>query len=162
GRLPAQESAPKSFVSMIEAQSFTQVEPNSAPIGRIRFEGEVKANAPSRVVPAVMPAPEPTAVSSEGGELPDLRDFIRSRRAALAGFMEQGASLKLDGDLLTVTPRSDIYVRYLTDNRHVIGELASELYGRRIKVEMAVGSAAGTPIPGPPELPGSSAADSSP
>jgi hypothetical protein len=75
--------------------------------------------------------------SGGSGELPDLRDFIRSRRAALAGFMEQGASLRIDGELLTVTPRSDIYVRYLTDNRNVIGDLASELYGRRIKVEMA-------------------------
>jgi len=54
----------------------------------------------------------------------------------LAGFMEQGASLKIDGDLLTVTPRSDIYVRYLTDNRNVIADLASELYGRRFKVEI--------------------------
>jgi hypothetical protein len=60
----------------------------------------------------------------------------------LAGFMEQGASLTLDGDLLRVTPRSDIYVRYLSDNRNVIGELASELFGRRIKVDIApVGAA---------------------
>jgi hypothetical protein len=77
------------------------------------------------------------ATVAAGGELPDLRDFIRSRRAALAGFMEQGASLYLAGDTLTVTPRSDIYIRYLADNRSVIGELASELYGRRIKIEMA-------------------------
>ena len=58
--------------------------------------------------------------------------------------MEQGASLTLDGDLLRVTPRSDIYVRYLSDNRNVIGELATELFGRRIKIEMAPVSAAMT------------------
>jgi hypothetical protein len=51
--------------------------------------------------------------------------------------MEQGAALKLNGDLLMVTPRNDIYVRYLNDNRNVIADLASELYGRRIKVEVA-------------------------
>jgi hypothetical protein len=62
--------------------------------------------------------------------------------------MEQGASLKLEGDVLTVTPRSDIYVRYLGDNRNVIAELASELYGRRIRAEMAsIGQAEKVAIP---------------
>ena len=50
--------------------------------------------------------------------------------------MEQGAALRMDGDTVTVIPRNDIYVRYLSDNRGTIAELASELYGRRIKVEM--------------------------
>jgi hypothetical protein len=129
---------------------------------RIPFKGEIRADAPRRVAPAAMPAPESPPVSGAGGELPDLRDFIRGRRAALAGFMEQGASLEMDGDLLTVTPRNDIYVRYLNDNRHVIGELASELYGRRIKVEMAAVGATKTPGSNPPELPDSRVADSSP
>jgi hypothetical protein len=66
----------------------------------------------------------------------ELRDFISSRRTALAGFMEQGADLNMDGDALMVIPSSNIYVRYLTDNRHLIGELASEFYGRRINVEI--------------------------
>jgi DNA polymerase-3 subunit gamma/tau len=162
GRSPAQDSAPESSVSMIEEQSPDSVEPNSAPMRRIRFEGEVKADAPRRVTPAAMPAPESPPVASAGGELPDLRDFIRGRRAALAGFMEQGASLKMDGDLLTVTPRNDIYVRYLNDNRHVIAELASELYGRRIKIEMAGAAAIKTPIPDPAGLPDGAVADSSP
>ena len=55
-----------------------------------------------------------------------MRDFIRGKRAALAGFMEQGAGLILDGDILTVTARNDIYIRYLSDNKNVIAELASE------------------------------------
>jgi hypothetical protein len=64
--------------------------------------------------------------------------------------MEQGASLHLHGDMLSVTPRSDIYIRYLTDNRNVIGELASELYGRRIKVEITpVGLSPSTVAAGP-------------
>jgi DNA polymerase-3 subunit gamma/tau len=157
-RSRAEESAPETSVSMTAAPSSTPAEPNSAPMRRVRFEGEVKADAP----PRVMPAPEPPPVSSGAAELPDLRDFIRSRRAALAGFMEQGASLKIDGDLLTVTPRSDIYMRYLHDNRNVIGELASELYGRRIKVEMAGAGATGTALPARLESPGEAAADSSP
>jgi len=157
-RSRAEESAPESSVSMTTAPSSTPAEPTSALMRRIRFEGEVKADAPPRVIPA----PEPPPVSSGAGELPDLRDFIRSRRAALAGFMEQGASLEIDGDLLTVTPRSDIYVRYLTDNRNVIGELASELYGRRIKVEMAGAGASRTTISDRLEPQGEAAADSSP
>jgi DNA polymerase III subunit gamma/tau len=111
------------------------LESDSAPVRRIRFEGDVNADAPRRA-PTSVSRPESAPVVARG-ELPDLRDFIRSRRAALAGFMEQGASLKIDGELLTVTPRSDIYVRYLTDNRNVIADLTSELYGRRIKVEVA-------------------------
>jgi DNA polymerase-3 subunit gamma/tau len=138
---PAEKSAPETSVSTTEVPSSTSVETNSTPVRRIRFEGDVKADAPRRIVPSIVSAPEPPRAFIGGGELPDLRDFIRSRRAALAGFMEQGASLKIDGDLLTVTPRSDIYVRYLTDNRNLIGELASELYGRGIKVEMGCASA---------------------
>jgi DNA polymerase-3 subunit gamma/tau len=138
---PAEKSAPETSVSATKVPSSTPVETNLTPVRRIRFEGDVKADAPRRLVPSIVLAPELPHASIGGGELPDLRDFIRSRRAALAGFMEQGASLKIDGDLLTVTPRSDIYVRYLTDNRNLIGELASELYGRRITVEMAGASA---------------------
>jgi DNA polymerase III subunit gamma/tau len=92
---------------------------------KLRVEGEVKAGAPLR----------PPAAPSER-ELPELRDFIRSRRAALAGFMEQGAALALEADVLTVSPRNDIYVRYLNDNKAVIAELANEHYGRAIRVEL--------------------------
>ncbi len=67
-----------------------------------------------------------------------LRDHIRRRRAALAGFLEQGATLALEGDLLRVIPLNDIYIRYLNDNRASIGALASEFYGRPIRVEVAI------------------------
>ena len=70
----------------------------------------------------------------EPADLPELREHIRARRAALAGFMEQGCDLALEGDLLRVIPRNDIYIRYLNDNRTSIGELASDLYGRELRV----------------------------
>jgi DNA polymerase-3 subunit gamma/tau len=121
---------------------------------RIRVEGEVKAAAPLRPVApqqSVAAAASPPSASSSGGissgapsGLPDLRDFIRGRRAALFGFMEQGAALALNGDVLTIIPRNDIYIRYLNDNRGVIADLASELYGRRIRAELAP---LGTPLP---------------
>jgi len=158
---PAEKSPRQTSGSTTAVSSSIPVETNSNPVRRIRFEGDVKAEAPRRVVPSVVSAPEPPRASIGGGELPDLRDFIRSRRAALAGFMEQGASLKIDGDLLTVTPRNDIYVRYLTDNRSLIGELASELYGRGIKVEMAAASAAAAAISDRLESPIGAAAQSS-
>jgi hypothetical protein len=82
-------------------------------------------------------------VGSSSPDLPELREHIRARRAALAGFMEQGASLSLDGDLLRVFPRNDIYIRYLNDNRASIGELASELYGRKLRVEVSLNSGVG-------------------
>src|SRR5438132_9217195 len=82
-------------------------------------------------------------VTASGPDLPELRDFIRKRRAALAGFLEVGAALALDGDLLRVIPRNDIYIRYLNDNRASIGELASELYGRKLRVEVSLNGAAG-------------------
>ncbi len=94
---------------------------------RIRVEGEVKADAPSRAsAPAAPGLPD----------LPELREHLRARRAALAGFMEQGAALTLDGDRLTVSARNDIYIRYLGDNRALIAELAAEFYGRPIRVEV--------------------------
>ncbi len=140
-----QEAASESSPSMGEVPSSNQLETESAPMRRIRFEGDVKADAPRRSAAPTTGTHEPALVTG-GGELPELRDFIRSRRAALAGFMEQGASLKIDGDLLTITPRSDIYVRYLADNRNVISDLASELYGRRIRIEMAANGASATPV----------------
>jgi hypothetical protein len=72
-------------------------------------------------------------------DLPELRDFIRTRRAALAGFMEQGAALILTDDVLTVNARNDIYIRYLSDNRATIAELSGEFFGRAIRVEVASG-----------------------
>jgi hypothetical protein len=66
-----------------------------------------------------------------------LREHIRARRAALAGFMEQGASLAFADDVLSVNARNDIYIRYLSDNRATIAELASEFFARPIKVEVA-------------------------
>jgi DNA polymerase-3 subunit gamma/tau len=143
--------------SMAPTGAATKVAPPAAavdaflaptPARRIRVEGEVKAEAPPRAV-TVQPKPA-NAVSSSGasagapGGLPDLREFIGGRRAALFGFMEQGAALALNGDVLTIIPRNDIYIRYLSDNRGVIGDLASELYGRRIRVELAP---IGTPLP---------------
>ncbi|MBF6568611.1 MAG: DNA polymerase III subunit gamma/tau [Candidatus Binataceae bacterium] len=150
------------------------VAPASAGARRMRVEGEVKADAPRRAAspaamvpsavastgagssisskPAVASVAKPAAVAS-GNDMADLRIHIRSRRAALAGFMEQGASLAIDGDTITIIPRNDIYVRYLTDNRNVISELATELYGRKIKVEI------GAPGSGP-AAESSAAADS--
>jgi DNA polymerase III subunit gamma/tau len=116
----------------------TKPEP-AASARRIRVEGEVKAEAPARDNWSAE-APPPT-------DLPELREFIRNRRAALAGFMEHGAGLALDGDVLKVSARNEIYVRYLSDNRGAIAALASEFYGRPIRVEAggehAGGAAAG-------------------
>jgi DNA polymerase-3 subunit gamma/tau len=111
--------------------------PTQQPSGarRMRVEGEVKADAPLRS--------EHQQESHDDGarELPELRDFIRGKRAALAGFMEQGAGLVLDGDVLTVAARNDIYIRYLSDNKNVIAELASEHLGRAIRVELSTNGA---------------------
>jgi hypothetical protein len=114
---------------------------------RVKVEGEVNATAPVRA-----PSPGPAAQSpsrataplgagiAQGSmkpDLPELRDFIRTRRAALAGFMEQGASLALNEDVLTVNARNDIYIRYLSDNRATIAELAGEFFARPVKVEVS-------------------------
>jgi DNA polymerase-3 subunit gamma/tau len=104
---------------------------------RLRVEGEVKAGAPLR---GSLP------LQDVSGELPELRDFIRSRRAALAGFMEQGAGLALADGVLTVTARNDIYIRYLNDNKGVIAELASEHFGCTTRVELANSVAPGVTL----------------
>ena len=111
---------------------------------RLPIKGEVKADAPLRPSVAA-PASGPAAAASD---LPDFRNHIRTQRAALAGFMEQGAALALENDTLTIVPRHDIYVRYLADNRAVVAELAQEFFGRPLKVELAASNA--TPPPEPP------------
>ena len=80
--------------------------PQSSGARRLRVEGEVKADAPLR----------DEIQDDSPRELPELRDFIRGRRAALAGFMEQGAGLALDGDLLTVT-RAQRHLRSLPERQ---------------------------------------------
>jgi hypothetical protein len=77
----------------------------------------------------------PRAAGVGTRDLSELRDFIRGRRAALYGFMENGAALELDGDILRVIPRNDIYIRDLSDNRALIAELATEFFGRPIKAQ---------------------------
>jgi hypothetical protein len=69
-------------------------------------------------------------------ELPELRDYIRIVRGALAGFLEQGADLKLVDNMLVVTPRNDIYIRYLRDNLASISEIASKFYKRKITAQL--------------------------
>jgi DNA polymerase-3 subunit gamma/tau len=121
----------------------------AAPARRLKVEGEVKADAPRRKTAAAEPlrqastdAQSASSISSSESsrgtaDLPELRAYIRQKKAALAGFMELGAGLELIGDVLHVVPRSDIYVRYLNDNKGAISALSSEHYGRPIKVELA-------------------------
>ncbi|HLI80567.1 MAG TPA: DNA polymerase III subunit gamma/tau [Candidatus Binataceae bacterium] len=117
----------------------------SVPTRRMKVEGEVNATAPVRAPSPPPPAPARAtaplgagiAQQSTSRDLPELRDFIRARRAALAGFMEQGASLAFADDVLSVNARNDIYIRYLSDNRATIAELASEFFARPVKVEVS-------------------------
>jgi DNA polymerase III subunit gamma/tau len=137
---PASGTPPASSGGGVGSRASAKQEPAASPQSsgarRMRVEGEVKADAPLRH--------ERQTESPDDGprELPELRDFIRGKRAALAGFMEQGAGLILDGDILTVTARNDIYIRYLNDNKNVIAELASEHLGRAIRIELSTNGAA--------------------
>jgi DNA polymerase-3 subunit gamma/tau len=117
--------------------------PSSSGARRVKVEGEVKADAPRRDESLkVAPAQAPTVAASssqadKGVDLADFRAHIKAKKAPLAGFMEQGASLGLDGDVLTVQIRNQVYSRYLADNKNVIGDLACEFYGRKIAVVIA-------------------------
>ncbi|HKD70380.1 MAG TPA: DNA polymerase III subunit gamma/tau [Candidatus Binataceae bacterium] len=141
-------------------------EPAVAPARRLKVEGEVKADAPRRgrtlAAESIRQAgaePESKAdpgipdSTKAGADLPELRNYIRQKKAALAGFMELGAGLQLTGDVLRVEPRSDIYVRYLNDNKGAISALAAEHYGRPIKIELTApaAEAAGAPPPLQPQ-----------
>ncbi|HUY26661.1 MAG TPA: DNA polymerase III subunit gamma/tau [Candidatus Binataceae bacterium] len=133
---------------------------------KLRVEGEVKASAPIRAAApgaGITPLPGAPAALAREREMPELREHIKSRRAALAGFMEQGAALSLEGDVLSIAPRRDIYQRYLADNRAVIAELAAEFFGREIRAEIvdsqpAASIPAATPSQ-PPERAATSAAE---
>ncbi len=135
---PAAADEPVSFAADAPAHP----RPASSPpygVQRLKVEGEVKADAPRR-----------TAATPPTRDLPELREHIRARKGALAGFMEHGASLSLEGDALTVTARSDIYVRYFQDHLKTLADLASDFYQRpiaaRVKAETAgVEDAGGAP-----------------
>jgi DNA polymerase-3 subunit gamma/tau len=129
----------------MRAPAVNPADPGSAGSRKLRVEGEVKASAPIRAgspSAGITPLAGAPAAAAAGREMPELRDHIRARRAALAGFMEQGAALSLTGDVLSIAPRSDIYVRYLADNRAVIAEIASDFFGRPIRAEIAADKSA--------------------
>jgi hypothetical protein len=67
--------------------------------------------------------------------LPELRAFIRQKKPVLAGFMA-GDTLELADDVLRWAPCGDFDARYLSDNGALIADLASEFFGRPIKVEI--------------------------
>jgi len=90
--------------------------------------------------PAFRKAVEHLEPAEPESDLPGFRDYIATRRAALAGFMSQGAHLALVDDVLKVTPKSSIYVRYLNDNLGVLAELVSAYYERPIRTIL-------TPVP---------------
>ena len=125
------------------APALTPTTATSAAPAAATAAAQASRPAPSRLAPLGAARTAAAPATSDLLDLPELREHIRARRAALAGFMEQGASLALDGDLLRVIPRNDIYIRYLNDNRASIGELASELYGRKLRVEVSLNGAAG-------------------
>jgi len=79
----------------------------------------------------------PHPADPRGNRLLGFRDFVRSRRAALAGFMNQGAQLIFTGNHLIVMSKNSIYNRYLTDNESVLTELACEFFQRPITVRIA-------------------------
>jgi DNA polymerase-3 subunit gamma/tau len=137
GKTPPSSSKPPTDGGGVRGTAASEAS-STAGAKRLRVEGEVKADAPLR-------ASAENNSNDEARELPELRDFIRGRRAALAGFMEQGAGLVLDSDTLTVTARNDIYIRYLSDNRAVIAELASEHLGRPIRVELSTTTGGAAP-----------------
>jgi hypothetical protein len=110
-------------------------------VQHLKVEGEVKADAPLRV-----------RQMQPSYELPELREHIRSKKSALAAFMEYGASLRLEGDVLTVAARTDIYVRYFQDHLKTLAELASEFYQRPLTVKLRIEApdaegASGAPTP---------------
>ena len=140
--------SPSSSGGATRAPSTHTVESPSTVARKLRVEAKVKASAPIRAAAppvGIEPLPGASPPSASEREMPELREFIKSRRAALAGFMEQGAALWLDGDVLSIAPRSDIYARYLADNRAVIAEIASDFYGRPIRAEIAASIAAAPP-----------------
>jgi hypothetical protein len=77
----------------------------------------------------------PSDVIEEGAEK-KFRDFVREQRAALAGFMEQGAKITKMGNALYVVPKSPIYNRYLRDNGAEIQRLAQEFFGLNVRVSV--------------------------
>ena len=68
--------------------------------------------------------------ATESADMLNLLALIRTRRAALAGFVEHRATLVPDGDILRVIARQSVYLRYLNENRPELVALATEHFGR--------------------------------
>jgi len=109
--------------------------PNRADVPAPRSDHDMIEEILNITRQAVRQTPHPA--DPRGNRLLGFRDFVRSRRAALAGFMNQGAQLIFTGNHLIVMSKNSIYNRYLTDNESVLTELACEFFQRPITVRIA-------------------------
>ncbi len=86
------------------------------------------------------PAPEPEpAVSGSQGEAPDFVEFVRGKKYIQAVAHLQQATLELEGDRLRImVPKQSFHADWLRESsaQTRLGELASEFYGRPVKIEV--------------------------
>jgi hypothetical protein len=59
----------------------------------------------------------------------------------LAGYLEQASASRLDGDVITFTFADPFTADSVRDSQPTIEELAAEVYGRRITVEIGTAEA---------------------
>ncbi len=95
-------------------------------------------SSPSMPPPVRVPKREPILANTDGpdAKLQKFRDYIRERRAALAGFMEQGVALQINGNALSLISTNEIYNRYFRDNLPEIQNFASAFFGADIEVNL--------------------------
>ena len=139
---PASGTPPASSVAAaLGAARAAKQEPAASPPSsgarRMRVEGEVKADAPLRQGIKQESQRRRRARTSRVA-----RFYSRQARGARRVSWSRARDSILNGDVLTVTARNDIYIRYLSDNKNVIAELASEHFARAIRVELSINGAA--------------------
>jgi DNA polymerase-3 subunit gamma/tau len=92
------------------------------------------------------------APPATAGDLAPLLARIKKAKPMLAGYLEQAASGRIEGDRIIFTFADPFTADSVRDSQSTIEELASEVYGRRIAVDVATAEAKSDAKKSPPSL----------
>jgi len=106
----------------------------------VRAPAAGASNAQTRPAESISPpsAPEPIA-SGQAGDAPDFVEFVRGKKYFQAVAHLQQGELKLDGDRLRImVQQKSFHADWLGESsaQARLGELATEFYGRPVKIEV--------------------------
>jgi hypothetical protein len=101
----------------------------------------VRAPAPAKKLPGQAGAP----VLHEAADVQSFVDRLSKARPLLAGYIAGAKSMRLDGDRIILIFEDPHYAQPLVDATETLAQVAAEVYGRPMKIEIETAEEKGGP-----------------